>query len=495
MAIITTFQIRTFKEIPISVEPGTIEDGGFSTFNLDNPLSVGRSGTSDFSGIISKVVLIGEVIKETLDTGVVGIGQFNQLTQQDFQNQLNLGNFVYNPRTRGQSEVIGWVEIGTTYPSFYYEDCPSGKRPKSDNYFDLSQMDVSLYKVSGQGTGNFALQRTGNWNYGESIGRWGVQPFPQQSTQTIQDYLRSTLNGGIVDGGNVTQINGIILSSIPLLISNYEENFEGNNTFTLSPSFSNISSNNLSSQKTVYGRQRRTISDGFVPFTLKTNIGECFTIKKIPQPESGQGFKINFSFFVNDNSFTMEYGNSKVQSIEEEILYLKSGDKKDPTNSTFVKSPPINTAYSFSDTIINKNAINPFSEKYRGTDLPPGSIDPDQPPTDAKPDTSETIGSPVNYLRPPDSLYGKTAGFNYAIIRINPFRNLEETEWKQSNSLNIDLSLSSVIGTYYIVPIPSFPLYNSAKRIANSGLSKEEYRNRLIFIKEELISQKKNILK
>ena len=63
MAIINKFQIRSYKEIIVNVSPGTIEDGGFSTFNLDDPSVYGRFGTSDFSGVINAVEIITIEVK------------------------------------------------------------------------------------------------------------------------------------------------------------------------------------------------------------------------------------------------------------------------------------------------------------------------------------------------------------------------------------------------------------------------------------------------
>jgi len=302
MAIIRKYKIQRYKQVTIDLQSGNIEDGGFSTFQLDDPsmLLNPPNGTSDFFGTVKRVVLLGEVVRETLDTGNVGIGQFNQLTQQDFENQLQLGNFTYNRENNGQPTVIGWVELGETYPSFYYEDCITGtnmgKTPVSENYYDLDYFDVSPYTVSGDGAA--ALQQIGNWDYGNSFGNWGLAPFPGQEPLTLQGYIVAVLNGGTLQGGNVPTFPGdflgnLLLNQIPLLIADYSENFERNTTYTISPSFAK----NNGMSKNVYGRIRRTINSGFIPFGgLDKNSGLCISTGvsiSVVGPSTGTGVSPN----------------------------------------------------------------------------------------------------------------------------------------------------------------------------------------------------------
>ena len=148
MAIINRFQIRRFKEVQVPVSAGLVEDGGFSTFTLDSP-SINPTGTSDFAGVINKSVLLGEVIKEVLDTNPrrlrqdpLPIARFQQLTQVEFENLLQNGEIVLNPNTKGIAEVIGWVELGKSSPSFYYQTCENGKQPRSDNYYGLTDLFI-----------------------------------------------------------------------------------------------------------------------------------------------------------------------------------------------------------------------------------------------------------------------------------------------------------------------------------------------------------------
>lgn len=499
MAIINKFQIRSYKEVIINVSHGTIEDGGLSTFNLDDPSVYGRFGTSDFSGVIKKVVLLGEVIKESLDIKNFPVGRFNQLTQQEFENQLLNGNFVYNPSTRGQAEVIGWVELGNTYPSFYYDNCTTngkyGKRPKSDNYFELSSINPSIYLVSGQGNGTPALQRVRNWNYEQSIGNWGIQPFPGQSPLGFQEYFISVLSDGFVQGGTVTNLNARRISSIPLLISDYGENFEGNNTYTLSPSFANIESDQSSPEKNVYGRLRRIISEGFKPASLRTNIGECFEIETetVVSDENG-GLSSGLIFYVNDSSFTKDYGNESVKSVDENILYNVIDGPLDSNSPSYPRTETPLSKYSYSKNSIS--LVKPFSNVYNDTQFPPDASDPEQPPTDARPDTPVyVVPSPQ---RPIDSLMIQSNANSTIIVRVNPFRTVDDSPWKQKKSLNLNFNPLNT-QTYIFYNKSDTPIFDTKKRIANfnsinNSKSTEEYKKRLIFIKDEIVKRRNEII-
>jgi hypothetical protein len=294
MAIINRFQIRRYNEILVDVPAGTIPDGGFSTFNLDNPATTGPFGTSDFLGVIKQSVLIGEVIKEVIDTNPrrlrqdpIPPGRFNQLTQAEFDAFLLNGDIVINPLTRGQAEVVGWVELGKSYPSFYYRDCTvsggSGKQPKSDNYYELNELQLSLYRVSGQGNTPSALQQIGGWNINETYGNWGARAYPGQQPLMFADYIQIVTNGGRYADDSFTYLTERTLFQIPLLIANRNENFDGNNTTILTPSFSDPTSTTPTTEKTVYGRLRRTITEGFRP-SFKTNVGQCLLISTTVTP-------------------------------------------------------------------------------------------------------------------------------------------------------------------------------------------------------------------
>lgn len=294
MAIINRFHIRRYKEVFTDILPGTIDDGAFSTFNLDDP-TINNIGTSDFVGTIKRSILLGEVYKDVLDTNPkklrvdpLPIVRYQQLTEAEYNTLIQSGEIIENPRTNGRSELIGWVELGKSYPSFYYQDCTingiPGKQPRSDNYFDFQEITLSLYKVSGNGTGQQALQQVGNWNINETYGNWGTtKPF---EPLLFEDYIRASIGGpGVYDYPFTTNQR---ISQIPLLIADKLENFDGNNTIILSPSFSDPLSSAPTTQKTVYGRIRRSIPDGFKPFELKTNVGDCLPLNvTVVRPSSG----------------------------------------------------------------------------------------------------------------------------------------------------------------------------------------------------------------
>lgn len=280
MAIINRFFIRRYKEILIDVPPGLFQGPGFSTFNLDSP-NPNPNGTSDFLGLIKQSVLIGEIYKDTADTNPkrlrqdpIPIGRYQQLTDDDYLELIQAGDIILNPQNGGKSQIIGWVELGKSYPSFYYQPCTNGKQPRVDNYFDFADMALSLYKVLGEGTGLRALEQIGNWNINETYDNWGALP-PSNPPLLFQDYIQLSIGGGGVYDYPVT--NHQRLNSIPLLMADREENFNRNNTIILSPSFSDPLSLTPTIEKTVFGKSRITILNGFRPFTdeQKTVIGKC----------------------------------------------------------------------------------------------------------------------------------------------------------------------------------------------------------------------------
>lgn len=148
MPIIRRAQINKFKEVLISESAGLIQDslGGYT---LDDP-SLNPNGTGDFLGVIKTAVLLGRVEIHTVDTRNLSIAQFNNLTQQEFDNYVRVGLIRYNQPT-GTPEVLGWVEMGRTNASFYYETCPGGKRPVSEHYYDMAAFAFDNKLVYGEG--------------------------------------------------------------------------------------------------------------------------------------------------------------------------------------------------------------------------------------------------------------------------------------------------------------------------------------------------------
>lgn len=302
MPIINKYQISRYREVIIDVPAGTVEDGGFSTFELNTPDS-NPVGTGDFLGVIKKVVLLGEVVQNTLDTGNLNFFQFNNLTQAEFDallaNPNNPNRLRLNPQTGGNPVVIGWVEIGRTRPSFYYEDCViqqnglDGKFPKSDNYYIIENFQLGINTVSGQGQGQAAIQPIGNWNYGQAFNNWGVSPFPNQDPMDFASYVMSAARNGQVQGGVITTIprRQPAIGNIPLLLATREEHFDSlTNTYTLTPSYSDKRDQNGNLvEKVVYGRLRGS-GFGIKSLALPTNAGECgptgtFTGPRTPSDE------------------------------------------------------------------------------------------------------------------------------------------------------------------------------------------------------------------
>lgn len=281
MAIINRFHIQRYKEILVDVPAGTVNDPGFSTFNLDSP-NPEPNGTSDFLGVIKRSILIGEIYKNVVDTNPrrlrqdpIPIGVYQQLTEIEYNRLVQTGDIVENPQTNGNPQIIGWVELGESYPSFYYQSCPTGKQPRVDNYFDFNEIEPSLYLVRGEGVGITALEQVGNWNINETYDNWGITN-PTFPPLMFQEYIRMSVGSTGLYG--LPFLNNQRLTSIPLLIADRLEHFDRDATFILSPSFSDPFSLTPTDEKTVFARQRITIIDGFRPFTneQKSIIGRCF---------------------------------------------------------------------------------------------------------------------------------------------------------------------------------------------------------------------------
>lgn len=148
MPIIRRAQITRFKEVLITESAGLIQDslGGYT---LDDP-SLNPNGTGDFLGVIKTAVLLAEVVVDTVDTRNFTIAQFNNLTQQEFDNYVRSG-LILHSQQNGTSEILGWVEMGRTNASFYYETCSGGKRPVSEHYFDIANFAFDNKRVYGEG--------------------------------------------------------------------------------------------------------------------------------------------------------------------------------------------------------------------------------------------------------------------------------------------------------------------------------------------------------
>lgn len=211
MPILSRANILRFKEILVTESSGFIEDdlGGYS---LDSPSMVPNE-TGDFLGIIKTVVLVGEVAIDTIDTRNLSFVQFNSLTQQQFDDFVQNGQILYNPNNAQQSKILGWVEIGRTVASFYYETCPGGKRPVSEHYFDINSFAFDNKLLVGEALNvypsftaatsgpNTSLTPIGNfdpaWTNNMGIIAPRFQPL------SLPDYMKFAMfNGGQIVNGN-----------------------------------------------------------------------------------------------------------------------------------------------------------------------------------------------------------------------------------------------------------------------------------------------------
>ena len=274
MAIIRKFQITRYKEIQYNTPTGTVQDGQFGTFSLDDP-NVFDSGTIDFVGVMKNVVLIGDLLRITLDTGNVSIQQFNTLTYNQVQQNIANGIFTVD------QENIGWVVLGEARKSFYYVDCSisgntnDGKRPSVEYYYDLSDLGLNGEIVSGDenaattgfltgGPPSPALEVIGTFNSGETFFNWGTTPYPNQQDVSLTDYIRFATTGGLIQAppgspNTITAINSNRRFNIQLLQSSVEEHRD------------NLTATPDSSGK--YGRQRNPIQEGFAAFV--SSQGNC----------------------------------------------------------------------------------------------------------------------------------------------------------------------------------------------------------------------------
>lgn len=264
MAIIRTHYINRYKEVIVNQPAGLVEDGGFSTYTLNDP-TAGAFGTSDFFGVIKSVTLIGEIVEVTIDTGRFSVGQINNTSQADFDQQVLLGNIKITEKT------LGWVEIGKSRASFYYEECtPTSfvrKKPISEHYYDFSTFAFGNTLVNGSGqndvgsnfsVGEAALRPIGTFDQNIGLGAVG----PRFEPMDLQSYMRQVVNSSI-NGNSVIQnitgetrpvpgyspLDGQILRDVQLYIADREEHFNNQNAQTISTG--------------KYGRNRSIISEGF----------------------------------------------------------------------------------------------------------------------------------------------------------------------------------------------------------------------------------------
>jgi hypothetical protein len=461
MPIFKRFKIDRYKEVMINQSTGLAQDGGLSTYTFDN------ENNRDFVGIVKDIRLIGDVIEITMDTGRFSVNQINNTTQTEF-NQL-----VSNGTIRITERSLGWVEIAKTRASFYYEECsPTSfvrKKPVSEHYYDFSTFTFGTSLVAGSGpqdtdiqnsVGEDALRPVGTFdpNIGNNMGVFG----PGFNQLDLQSYMRMVINSTISTGNGFIQntrgetrpvnswspLDGEILRQIPLYLANTNEHFDNPNSQTISSGR--------------YGRGRATIQEGFsassyigVDFSKST--GQCLetTIKwddTIVQKDGG--LTTSKKFYINDMVLTTEYGNDKIQAVNENILYKKDGFFGRNKNESIIKS---------SYTLDSLSGINPFDKKF----------DPSQPPLDFRLGDAQTRKPGTNYII--DSVITPS----YNIVAINPFlRNSKD-------ALTFDFSYKKIT----IIAHPDkldTEIYDTKLNISNQKINVTDYINKLIFIKNEI---------
>lgn len=239
MAKIKSLYITSFKVVSYLTEPGIQEERTNNTWILDPSLDVSLTpggvsyqadlnslGTADFHNVVKTNVLLARMEARLLDIGNVSYAQFRQLPPSP-QNQ----GLTYFTST----EDIGWVELGKSVTSIYYEDCNGvyddpklgrlsvpGRLPTAINYFDLDELGIgTLYQViggtpqpiqnipivSGIGNGKAALDiiKTYNPNNGltaEDRVTFGPDPliYPALPLLGPPDYLRMIIRS---DGASI----------------------------------------------------------------------------------------------------------------------------------------------------------------------------------------------------------------------------------------------------------------------------------------------------
>jgi hypothetical protein len=298
MPVFERYRIERYKEILINQPSGNVPDGGFSSYTLDNP-SISPNGTGDFLGVIKTVVLLGEIYKETMDTRNMSFTEFNNLTQQQFDDYVSQGLILLNRQTNGQPQRIGWVEMSRSHASFYYQSCQGGKRPISEHYFDLNEFAFDNKTVIGEGAEiepTEALTPIGNFdpNIANNLGVLR----PRFEILNLTDYIRFAMVGSITNSnGETFRINNLSLTDqtrpnqVSLLMANRGDHFDNQFATQVSPG--------------KWGMVRRTIFESIKPGT------------HVVYPQLGFG--------VQQTSYNLDFSVSDGQCLQTTIVTPTGG--------------------------------------------------------------------------------------------------------------------------------------------------------------------------
>lgn len=241
MAIIKRLNITEFKEVsfenPIGLQEYTTPNGTVDPFG--NPVLTGGyeindnadfSGTTDFKGVIKTHALLAKIEVFSIDIGQLTYQQFMQMTPGQAQNMFGGGTLIEN---------IGWVNLGETLPSFYYEDCDGvfndpllgrlnvpGRLPVSRPFFSLGKLNIDIINnrirlVNGEENGRDALNVIGEYPVQQNnILTFGPNPLQYPGMPPIfdpQQYLRFIINPNgmsIIPGQGGFQ-NSVTITSDP----------------------------------------------------------------------------------------------------------------------------------------------------------------------------------------------------------------------------------------------------------------------------------------
>lgn len=283
MPILARFKIQNYKEILLNQPAGLVSDGGLSTYTLDDPL-VTPNGTGDFLGLIKTVVLLGEVYRETVDTGIFSFEQFRTMSQAQFDNFVRQGMIVLNHRQENNlPQRVGWVELGRSHASFYYQSCNGGKRPISEHYYDIGELKFSNAIVIGEGSEiepTQALVTIGSFNNTDAQNNLGILR-PGFEPLSLAQYIIASLRGTIIntygesfDLPKINFTNQVVPSKVDLFYANRYDHFENNESKS--------------------GFIRRTINEAITPgkYTIsqKTPTGQIVTSTGVGSNSYGINF-------------------------------------------------------------------------------------------------------------------------------------------------------------------------------------------------------------